>query len=355
MRQRSQTIGALGRAPARQAAPAPAVPPPSAPDPVPESRWRRWLRGALLENTALKFLSLVLAITVFLLVSTDEDREITVRVGVKYDYPPDKVLVSEPLEDVRATIRGPWRRLRGFDERELDPIRLDLHTAPTGEIAITPNMIDDLPPGLEAVSVSPRAVRVAFDKKIEKLVEVEPVVTGQPPHGFRIEPGGIKAIPPTITVRGAEQVLAALSTVRTSEVDLASHPESFEELASIIAPQGVTVDPQQKIRVEVRFELELVTRKLRDLPVVVAGDGVDPKRWQLSPAKVDVTLTGPLLEIEAARKTMVAHAVLASGDARRRDVKVVIEGIKEGLGVKVSPERVTARPVKPDGPPGDPR
>ena len=38
---------------------------------------RRWIHGALFDNLGLKFLSMVLAVTVFLLVNTDKDREIT--------------------------------------------------------------------------------------------------------------------------------------------------------------------------------------------------------------------------------------------------------------------------------------
>jgi hypothetical protein len=158
VRTRSETIGSLGRSPARQSkGPENAPPPLRGPEepPAPERGLvARWLRGAFLDNTGLKFLSLVLAVTVFLLINTDKDREITVRVGVKYDLPADKVLVSEQLEEVKVTIKGAWRRLRQFDERELGRIELDLRSSPTGDIAITPDMIGNLPPGLEVLSIS---------------------------------------------------------------------------------------------------------------------------------------------------------------------------------------------------------
>ena len=127
MRPRSQTIGTLGRAPARVSRPPPVDPPPE------RGAVRRWLRSALFDNLGLKFLSMVLAVTVFLLVNTDKDREMTVEVGVSYTLPEDKVLVSDRIDDVRVTLKGSWRRLRKIDPRELDRVNLDLRHATGGE------------------------------------------------------------------------------------------------------------------------------------------------------------------------------------------------------------------------------
>jgi hypothetical protein len=152
MRGRSETISELGRAPARQKRPSIQPSAPVPPPPPTAGAVRRWLRGALLDNLGLKFLSIVLAATVFLLVNDDKDREITVREGVLYVLPQDKGLVSERLNEVSVTLRGPWRRLRDFDERSLSRISLDLRTATTGEIAFTPEMVQT-PPGLRVVSI----------------------------------------------------------------------------------------------------------------------------------------------------------------------------------------------------------
>ena len=41
-----------------------------------------------------------------------------------------------------------------------------------------------LPSGLTITSISPRTVRVAFDRRVEKLVEVSPQLAGRPQHGY---------------------------------------------------------------------------------------------------------------------------------------------------------------------------
>jgi YbbR domain-containing protein len=347
VRSRHETIGALGRSPARQSkAPVPSPQKPREPiDPPPPDRGalRRWIHGALFENTGLKFLSLVLAATVFLLVNTDKDREITVRVGVRYEMPADKVLTSEQLDEVKVTLKGPWRRLRQFDERELDRIELDLKNSPTGDVAITHDMISNLPPGLEVLSINPRSVRVAFDRRVEKAVEVSTAVAGRPRHGYVV--AEIKATPPTIKVRGGEKLLAALTALKTAEVSLDGRTDSFEQLAELVVPDGASLDPTQRISVQVRIVEELVTKSVPNQTIAIRGDA-DPTKWVMSPAVVDITLTGAVLAVDKAREVLQPVVKLTVGDTRAREADIVVDGLPPGVGVRINPERVRVTPVK---------
>ncbi len=344
MRSRPQTIGGLGRSPARSQEITP-PPPPSDNDPPPDERGvvARWIHGALFENTGLKFLSLVLAVTVFLLVNTDKDREITVRVGVRYELPADKVLTSEQLDEVKVTIKGPLRRLRQFDERELGRIELDLRSSPTGDVAITSDMITNLPPGLEVLSISPRSVRVAFDRRVEKIVEVSAAVTGRPQHGYVV--AEVKASPPTIKVRGGERLLAALNTLRTIEVSLEGRTDSFDQLAELMVPEGVHIEPTQRISVQVRIVEELVTKKVPNLTIAIRGDA-DPTKWVMSPAQVDITLTGAVLAVEKAKETLQPVVKLSATETKAREAEIVVDGLPPGVGVRISPERVRVAPAR---------
>ncbi len=340
MRDRPTTIGPLGRAPARASKEpqAGSQPPPPEPGAV-----RRWIHSALFDNLGLKFLSIVLAVTVFLLVNTDRDSEITKVVAVSYTMPDDKVLVSDHVDEVRVTIRGPWRRLRRVNERPLDPIELDLRHARSGEVAITPDMFH-LPTGLTVASISPGTVHVVFDRRVEKVVEVSPQVAGHPQHGYVVS--DVKAAPTTIKVRGAEGTLAALSVVRTREVSVDGRAETFTKDPDVDLPEGVEAIGSRQVSVHVTVDEELVTRKLPGLVVSVHGDGIDPAKWSLDPAQVDVTLTGALLAVEKARAALAPTVKLSAADGRPHYVDVVVEGLAPGIGVKVSPERVKVAPVK---------
>ena len=348
MRQRSQTIGTLGRAPARQGR-EPSIPPTPAPAPGPGAPGperggiRRFLHGAFAENLGLKFLSMVLAITVFLLVNDDKPTEMTVRVPVAYTLPDDKVLVSERVDEVRVVVKGNARRLRKFDERELGSITIDLRNAPNGEIAITPDMVST-PSGLSVASVSPRSMRVVFDKRTEKLVEVQPAVAGRPQHGYiAVE---IKPTPATVKVRGGEKLIAATSGVRTREISLESRTETFTTVAQLVPPDGIEVVGADNVLVQVAIDEELVTRKLPGVAVNVKGDGIDPTKWSISPRQVDVTLTGALLAVEKSKDAMSPVVKVTAADGKAREAEVTIEGLPPGVGVRISPERVKITPVK---------
>jgi len=353
-RQKQETLGSLGRVPARTSRIpiGPSLPP--IVEPPERGAIRRWVHGAFFDNVGLKFLSLVLAATVFLLVNTDKDREITARVGVSYSLPDDKVLVSERLDEVRITIKGPWQRLRKFDEREVERINLDLRRAPSGDVVITPDMIH-LPSGLQVTSISPRTVHVAFDRRVEKLVEVAAQVSGRPEHGFVISE--VKPVPTTIRVRGAESTLAALSTIHTRDVSFEGRTETFIAETEVVPPDGVDVEGSPAVVVHVTVDEELVTRKLPALPVTIRGASadatIDPTKWQVTPAQVDVTLTGTLLSVEKAKAAIAPIAKLARDDGKPHEVDLVMDGLPPGIGVKVSPERVRLTPVKaaPPSPP----
>ena len=349
MRQRSQTIGTLGRSPARQSVPQAPLPPPPDPGSPGQGAVRRWLHGALFDNTGLKFLSLILAMTVFLLVSTDKDHEINVRVPIKYDYPPDKVLISEELEDVTDTIKGPWRVLKRYDHREIGRIRLDLMTTPDAEVAITPDLVK-LPPRLTVTSITPKSVKVAFDKKIEKIVEIAPATTGSVDYGYVAV--ATKATPAIARVRGGERSLAALSRVRTAEVDLKDKKRTFDKEVGLVPPAGVElVDKDQKVMVQVRIEEEMVIRKHTARPVEVRVEGLDPAapnypKFTIDPPQVEVTLSGTILALDAAEQLPIVVRV-APGETKPRHAEVVIDGLPPLVGKRISPERVTITPVAP--------
>jgi YbbR domain-containing protein len=331
-------LGQLGRPPVRQSTPLPVA---SDPPPPERSALRRGMRGAMFDNIGLKFLSMVLAVTVFLLVNTDKDREITVHVGVSYLLPEDKVLVSDRLDEVRVTLKGSWRRLRKFDEREIDRISLDLRHASTGEMALSTDMIH-IPSGVTVTSINPRAVHIAFQKRVDKVVEVSPQVTGRPQHGYFV--AEIKTVPATVKLRGAEGTLAALPAIRTREISLEGRTEPFATETETVPPEGVDVIGTAQVSIQIRIDEELVTRKLPGLTVSLKGDS-DPARWHVAPQQVDVTLTGALLAVEKARTTLTP-VVRITPDLKPREAEVTIEGLPPGIGVKISPEHVKLAPLK---------
>src|SRR5262249_5371018 len=159
-----------------------------------------------------------------------------------------------------------------------------------------------LPSGVVITSISPRYVRVAFDKRVEKVVEVVAPVVGRPEHGYVVVE--VKPQSATVKLRGGERTLAQVTQVRTREISLEGHTEpSFVKKADVVPPDGTEVVGNPEISVQIRLDEELVTRKFPGMTVAIREG--DPARWTVTPAQVDVTLTGALLAVEEAHTTLV--------------------------------------------------
>jgi YbbR domain-containing protein len=300
--------------------------------------WQAHLRAAFSRNLGLKFLALILSCTVFLLVNTEREREISARVRVAYTLPSDRELISERLEEVRVTIRGPWRRLRRFDEREIDRINIDLSRAQDGDVRITPDMVR-LPPGLTLTSISPGTMYVAFERRTGKTLEVIPVVAGRPKHGYVVT--DIKVEPATVVARGAASTVIAMSSLRTPEVRVEGKSETVTAEVSLSPPSGVELEHGRKVTVTVRIDEELGVRRVSRAKVLLASEG-DAARYSVVPAAVDVIFTGKVRLIEALLEARPFPLAKVDGGqpGRRQVVGLSLNAPHPGVGVEFVPPTV---------------
>lgn len=303
-----------------------------------------WVRGAFTEHLGLKVLALLLTLTVLLLVGAyDEEREIAVRVPVAYVLPEGKELVSERIDEVRVMIRGPWRQIKRFDERELAEINLDVSDVRGGEVAITPNLVR-LPEGLKVVDISPRSVRVAFEDTIEKEVEVHPVITGRPAPGYAVVAGATVTNPTTVVVRGPRGVVSAMSQVRTQDIAVDGRTRALVSEVTLLPPEGVSVDWKGTVGVAVT----IAGRWVGTVDVAVGGpEGLALSRLVTEPVQVEVELTGARDAIDRLVAAGVRPIVRVDREAfapAGASAQVAVDGVPSGVQVVVRPAEVRVGP-----------
>lgn len=299
------------------------------------------LRGIFIEHLGLKILAALLTATVFLLVGTDEQREITARVGVSYVMPEGKVLVSERLDEIKVTIKGPWRRIKRFDDRELDRVTLDVSQVRGGEVPITPGLIK-VPDGLTVTSVSPPAVLIAFENRIEREVEVTPSLTGRPELGYAVVAGEVTVDPARVVVRGPEGRVATMSQVRTQDIPIDGRSRPFQVEVALLPPAQVELAWKGTVAVAV----PIAGRWTGGARVIAVGDGLDPSRIALEPASVEIELTGHRDAIDRLVAAGVRPTVRLTGRPAPGTVaEVAVDGVPSGVQVVVRPAEVrVARP-----------
>lgn len=311
---------------------------------------RGGLRRAFVENLALKFVALVLAITLFILVNTDKDQVIGTTVGVSYTMPEDRVLVSKPVDSIRLTIQGPWRRIKRFDERELERIHIDLTGRANGELQFTEDMVK-LPPGLDLLAMNPPAMKLDFDERAEKLVPVNAAQSGSPARGYKVE--NVVVEPSVVKVRGAARVVSAISAVRSRDINLQGRKESFTQRVSLVAPEEyVEIEGNPEVEVRIELEEEQITRTF-EVPVaprpatlaVSKGMATD---FYTEPKQVKVVLQGSMLLLEGLTPDHVnPYVEIFSDDVvefQQRPALVAVDLPEAGaIRYNISPARVTLK------------
>jgi hypothetical protein len=320
------------------------------------ARFKRDLRHAFLHNAPLKFVALILAVTLFILVNTS--KVITVEVGVSYTMPENQVLVSNPVDQVRVTIKGSWRRIKRFDERELDRVHADLRHVPGNEYSFSEESIR-LPSGLSVLSIEPRVMQLRFEPAVERTVRVSVSTSGQPASGYKV--ASIVAKPSQITVRGAESAIAVLDTVPTRELDLSGKSASFTEVLPLVPPRPspvIQLIDSKSAEVEVTISEEMSTRRIEGIDVQIRPgprfSGPVADRFELEPARVDVVLHGPHWTVESFSNDIVAYIEVHPDDTSGRaprQAAVQVAAPPEGMGIEVVPRTVTVHAIRALTPP----
>ncbi|MFO7662525.1 MAG: CdaR family protein, partial [Chloroflexota bacterium] len=127
----------------------------------------------------------------------------------------------------------------------------------------------------------------------EKLVTVE--WRGEPAPGYRLL--SVTADPPSVLVEGRPAQISRLTSVKTEPIDITGLNQSFQQTAILVLPDGVTVDPEQTINVDIQIEPILTTSTFNRVPIL---RGVDSRyEAQVNPNQIRVVLFGPLPILDA--------------------------------------------------------
>lgn len=309
---------------------------------------RGWLRAAFIDNLALKFVAFVLALTVFILVHSDEEATLRTTVRVSYSALDDRVLVSEPVDRVQLRVRGSRRRIKRLSDSDIENIHVNLQNLSNGRYEFTEDMFD-LPEGLEIVGIEPEGLNLEFDERVEKTAQVVVDYAGAPARGHKI--AAVSPTPSEVTVAGAARRLQALESVKTQELNLQGRSASFREAVPLVA-DGFEFVGTDVVTVDVTLVEELEARRLADRKVEIQpGPGLTAdvtRRYQVRPEKVQVELFGSFNAVQAIDADKIQVFVVLEPDdlehPRERRVEVAIEPKLPGVAYKITPSDVTLAP-----------
>jgi hypothetical protein len=161
------------------------------------------------DNLGLKLFALASALLLWVLVRGGQpaDRLVSARIEFR-DVPRGLVLVSRSDGAVLLKVQGPKRVLGALG---LDEVAVSLAAREIREgvnvIALGPGDILGAPRGVEVVEVSPRSLRLQVEAVMQREVQIQPRIEGDPRPGFmvrrvQLEPRAVKIAGPRSEVRG---------------------------------------------------------------------------------------------------------------------------------------------------------
>ena len=318
-----------------------------------------WIRSvarrAFVENAGLKLVAFLLALTLFILVHSDEDALEQFTVDLRYlPAPTDLTLVSERPKSVTVTLKGSRRRLKRVDPEELEKITVTLTN--TGEFVFQPEMIQPLPEGIEVVSITPPSVSLRFERSGNKRVPVRVRTVGELAPGYRVD--SIRVEPPELEIAGAESALTKTAELLTTPISIEDATQPIRQQVRLESPpenvevvlNGETSAPQQ-LTVDVNIDISASpgVRRLPGTPVVVGGVAGASTTWTTDPNTVELILRGPELTLsELDPEAIRAEALVSPQDITTRasrETPLIIRGVPEGVGVEIRPQVVKLKPL----------
>ncbi len=177
-----------------------------------------FFRKYVFRNFGLKVVALIAAVLLWFAVTREPVAEVAISVPVEFHNSPEHLEIStEVIPQVQVRVRGPVREVRDLSASEVHAI-IDLEQAKPGERTydLNPRRIR-VPDGIEVVQAVPSQMRLSFDARATRQVEVKPRVIGTFASGYRIEK--VQANPNTITIIGPARHVQDVEAAVTDPVD----------------------------------------------------------------------------------------------------------------------------------------
>lgn len=177
-----------------------------------------FLRKYVFHNLGLKLLSLAVAVLLWMAVTRDPVAEVALNVPIEFHNAPEHLEISsETIPQVQVRVRGPVRQVRDLSPAEVHAV-IDLANVQPGERTydLAPNRIH-VPDGVQVVLAVPAQLRISFDRRETRQVEIMPRVIGTFATGYRIEK--VTPTPQKVTIIGPATHVNGVETAITDPVD----------------------------------------------------------------------------------------------------------------------------------------
>ena len=256
------------------------------------------LKSVFLENSVLKFFSLVLAITLWFFVMGEKKAEFSFADVpiVLINKPADLVVAHQTAQSVNVRISGSRSIVATLSSNMIKAF-IDLDGAQPGK-TIYKNLIDTIkiPNGTKITSISPAELSLTLESTVTKEVQVHLNLVEGPPEGYEVTQIAIQ--PELVEVRLAQSEAGKIKKVITEPLYLAGVKEDIEKELVLVLP-GLDLSrslSSDKVKVSLSISEKIIEKTLSSIPVGIINS---PYKTRVTPSTIQMNVTCPYRLAEA--------------------------------------------------------
>ena len=186
------------------------------------------MKKLLFENLGLKIASVLLAIVMWIFVTSRGQSEMSIDVPIEFQNLPQGLeLVSYNVKEVSLNIKGQERFIKNIKSADVR-VLIDLSKAKIGEGIYYISREDiRLPRSIAVNNISPSSVRVVTAETITKTVRIVPVLAGEVARGYYIK--SVEVVPQFAAIEGIRSEVLRIGAVKTEPFDVSGLKESVAQ------------------------------------------------------------------------------------------------------------------------------
>lgn len=248
-------------------------------------------------NLALKGLSLIIAVGLWVAGHRDTERAVEVPVEFR-NVPADLMVTDNRVDYVVLRLMGPRTLVSTLDADKVK-LSLELDGAQSGLVSY-PLAADNfnIPRGISVARITPPVIHLRLEPVSKRTLPVSVRLSGKPSAGYRVAQAS--ASPATVAVQGPADEVRRLAVMETIAVDIEDTRGSIKRRVRLSNDgKPLTIAPDQ-VDVVVTIEEEQVTRTFEHVDVQAkAFNGV----YRVLPPSVTLRLSGPKTTVEKLKLT----------------------------------------------------
>ena len=204
------------------------------------------------ENLAYKSAAVVLAVILWIFVTSKGQTEMALSVPIEYANIPSGIEISKHTVTAAQIVVRTHESLSKNIRQENVRVSVDVSRAKKGEEIFSLKKDDvKVPYGATVTKIEPSTVKVVFEETVSKKVPVKPEVTGSPEQGYAVK--RIEVSPEEVDIEGAKSEVRKVGVMRTEPIDISGLAEDLKQEAKLEGKNGNIRTKIDKVNVRIRI------------------------------------------------------------------------------------------------------